>query len=175
MQSRQFLLCYTRISTTFITLYLSNESLSCVVRTFTFISSLRLLPELFFSTVTSLQSVPGNSQIRRSLQRSRFTDQSGFQNQLTARTSMGQGHWKVNRSSVSRELPSILGSPKVHYGLHKGLLLVPVLGEINPVHAVSPCLRSILISSSRLRYLPHVSSPKPCNRPLANWGYALLS
>jgi hypothetical protein len=57
MQSRQFLLCYRSIPTTFITLYLSNESLSCVVRTFTFISSLRLLPELFFSIVTGSRSL----------------------------------------------------------------------------------------------------------------------
>ena len=34
-----------------------------------------------------------------------------------------------------KKIPHTLGNPNVHYFIHKHLPLVPILGQINPVHA----------------------------------------
>jgi len=85
--------------------------------------------------------------------------------------------WEANQFSGSQEIPHILWNPKVHYCIHKCPQTVPVLSQLDPVHAPTSYflkiyLNIILSSTPRssqwslsLRFPQQNSSPHTCYMP----------
>jgi hypothetical protein len=51
--------------------------------------------------------------------------------------------WEAANCTDTQELPNILRNPKVHYCVHNSPPLVPILSQIDPVHATSSYLSKI--------------------------------
>ena len=74
--------------------------------------------------------------------------------------------WEVIKSSANQEIPCLLGNLKDHYHIHRSLPSVPILRQINPVHAPPPThflqmnFNIILPSSSGFsKWCPSLKSP----------------
>jgi len=82
---------------------------------------------------------------------------------------------EANLFSSSQEIPRILWNPKVHYRMHKCPPPVPILSQLDPVHAPQPnSWRFILILSSHTR-LDLPSGLFPSGFPTKNLCRPLLS
>jgi hypothetical protein len=62
--------------------------------------------------------------------------------------------WEAYSLSSSEEIPGLLRSPKVHYLVHKGPPLVPILSQMHPILTFPPCfpkINSYIIPPATLR------------------------
>ena len=70
--------------------------------------------------------------------------------------------WEANRFSASQEIPHISRNPKVHYRIHKCPPPVPILGQLDPVHAPQPTSWKSILSSHLCQCLSSDLFPSGC-------------
>ena len=95
--------------------------------------------------------------------------------------------WEANRFSAGQEFPHILWNSKVRCHIHKCLPLVPILSQIDPVHALTTHFLNINLniilpstpgllcglfpSSFPTKTLHNLSSPHTCYMPHPSHSY----
>ena len=108
-------------------------------------------------------------------------DESAAADMVINSTKQGPS-WEANTSWATQEIPRTLWNPKVHHRIHKRPPPVPILRQIDPLHASQLTSRwSILILSSHLRLglpsglLPSGFPTKTLYAPLSSPTRAVLS
>jgi hypothetical protein len=86
--------------------------------------------------------------------------------------------WEAANCTDTQELPSILWNPKVHYHVHKSSPLVPILSQMNPIHAIPSYLSKIIPSTkSHIHFLSlrsFIQGIRPGPRLLENFRNKLI-
>jgi len=55
--------------------------------------------------------------------------------------------WEANRFSAGQEIPRVLGNTKIHYRIHKCPPPVPILSQLDPIHAPTPYSLKIYLNN----------------------------